>query len=297
MTTARPSPTESAALELLARLTPGPGPDESLAATRARYDADAGRVGGRPVRVRGVAEVSVAGVPCRRYEPLRRSRDMTVVYLHGGGWVLGSLATHDHLCRAFSSQVGVEVLSVGYRLAPEHPYPAALDDAEAVLGSVKGAVALAGDSSGANLAAGLAIRARDQGRQIVAQMLAYPPLDPMCSRAAFGLDRRWPPNRASMSRYWNDYLGDAFEGEVPPDAAPLLSDDLVGLAPALVLTAEWDPLKDDGADYSQRLAAAGVHVRHLQFPGMIHGFLRIPSSSGFRAGLDAINSFLDELGR
>lgn len=288
------------ALQLLAELTPGRAPGEPLETVRARYDADAARLaqlGDWPAPVGAVSDLSIRGVLCRRYEPLQRKQDLTLIFLHGGGWVIGSLVTHDHLCRSLAGHLGIELLSVGYRLAPENPYPAALKDAEAVLSAVSGGVVLGGDSSGANLAAGLAIRARDQGRPVAAQLLAYPPLDPTCSTVAFGLDPRWPPNRTTMRQYWDEYLANAGGEAVPPDAAPLFAKDLAGLAPALVLTAEWDPLKDDGARYAQRLVAADVHAAHMQLPGMIHGFLRVPSSRGFRLGLEAAGDFLEGLSR
>jgi acetyl esterase len=208
-----------------------------------------------------------------------------VVYLHGGGWVVGSLASHDALCRALCARSGAIVLSVDYRLAPEHPFPAGLDDCEAAarwafaqapaLGADARRVVLAGDSAGGNLAAALTLRLRDAGGpRPAAQVLLYPVTDHYSgahpSYAAFG--RGYGLERETMQWFWDHYLGESAAVPPPPEAAPLRATDLSGLPPALVLTAGHDVLRDEGDAYAQRLAQAGVPTEHACHASMHHGF-------------------------
>ena len=197
-----------------------------------------------------------------------------VVWLHGGGWAVGDLDTHDPVCRAVANRLGATVLAVDYRLAPEHPHPAPLDDAVAAVRWAahrwpSAPLVVAGDSAGAGLAAGVALRCRDEGGPVLAaQLLAYPGLDPAMGMPsvqenAAGLFLE----AADMRRFWDWYLPDGGDRYTAP-----LGTDLTGLPPAVVATAELDPLRDEGDTYAVELAAAGGHVVHLPGPGLVHGY-------------------------
>ncbi|GAA1886548.1 alpha/beta hydrolase [Actinomadura bangladeshensis] len=238
-----------------------------------------------------------APVPVRLYrpEPPGRGPLPAVVYLHGGGWVLGGVDNVDAACRDLAAATGCAVLNVGYRLAPEHPFPAAVDDAWAVLASavrepdrygiVPGAVAVAGDSAGGNLAAAVALLARDRGLPLAHQLLVYPVTDTAMDTPSwreygtgYGLDAR------SLARFMDLYRG----GADPADArlAPLRAPDLAGAAPATVITAECDILRDEAEAYAHRLAAAGVPVELRRFDGVVHSFFLLPEI--FDAGAEAM---------
>jgi len=205
-----------------------------------------------------------------------------VTYFHGGGWVLGGLDSHDRLCRELASQSGAVLVAVDYRLAPEHPFPAGLDDCLAAtrwvaahaadLGADGSRLAVAGDSSGASLAAGVAAAARDLGGPPLAlQALAYPALDPSMSTASYAQNADDPfLSRAEMESYWSLYLGGAAPG---PLAAPALATSLAGLPPAYLVLAGRDVLRDEGAAYAERLGEAGVPVQVRRREEMVHGFL------------------------
>lgn len=207
------------------------------------------------------------------------------LYFHGGGWVIGTLETHDTTCRALARASGNPVLSVAYRLAPEHRYPAAVEDCydalvwardnAAPLGIDPDKLAVAGDSAGGNLAAAVAIAARDRaGPGLRHQFLAYPvtardftlPSYQQNGSGEFFL------STASMEWFWNHYLGE-MSAEAAPLAAILDTPDLSGLPEATVITAEFDPLRDEGMLYAARLRDAGVEVDADVAPGMIHGFI------------------------
>jgi acetyl esterase len=215
---------------------------------------------------------SPGGVPVRIFIP-RQAAGGTLVYLHGGGWVVGDVETHDPLCRRVANATGARVVSVDYRLAPEHPFPAGLDDAQEVLEWVCAQdpdqpVGVAGDSAGASLAAGLAIRARDKQLPLAAQLLLYPATDPaMTSPSITENGEGYFLTRDDMAWFYQQYLpaGGATE-------ANLAHAEVAGVAPAIVATAEFDPLRDDGAAYAARLEAAGVPVEYMPGPGLIHGF-------------------------
>lgn len=204
------------------------------------------------------------------------------MFFHGGGWVLGGLDSHDTLCRELASQAGVVLVAVDYRLAPEHPYPAGLEDCMAAtrwvavhaagLGADGSRLAVVGDSSGASLAAGVALLARDAGDLAVAlQVLAYPALDPAMSTASYAANADDPfLSRSEMEFYWSAYLGGA---AADGTGAPGLARDLTRLPPAYVLVAGRDVLHDEGAGYAARLRASGVPVRLRSQAEMVHGFL------------------------
>lgn len=217
---------------------------------------------------------SVAGeVRIRRYSPMIPTREGVFVYLHGGGWVLGDLDTHDRFPRATAGRLGVEVVSVDYRLAPEHPYPAALQDCLAVVDHLaphSAWIGLCGDSAGANLAAAVAAR-RATTAPVDATVLIYPGLDvpaadPDPSLDGYGLDT------ADINYFWNAYRAD---NELTPDLAPLLAPEPLVAPPTLVSTAGFDPLRRDGATYVSRLAGADVAVTYLPLPHLVHGWLEL----------------------
>jgi acetyl esterase len=223
-------------------------------------------------------------LPARLYRPALEARPL-VVYLHGGMWLLGDLETHDRTCRQLAVAADAAVLAVDYRRAPEDPWPAAVEDAiRAVrwatgeahdLGGRAGGVAVAGDSAGAHLATLVCLRLREAGGPLTtAQALAYPNTDLTLSQPSiresgtgWGLDaddlawavEQWVPDEARR--------GD-------PNVSPLHAPDLSGLPPALIVTAEHDPLRDEGDAYAARLEAAGTPVRHGCEPGLVHGFLQ-----------------------
>jgi acetyl esterase len=225
---------------------------------------------------------SPQGVPVRIFEPCQ-PRGGTVVYLHGGGWVIGDVETHDPLCRRVANVTGARVVSVGYRLAPEHPFPAGLDDAEHVLRWVGEQhdgepVGVAGDSAGASLAAGLALRARDREIPLAAQLLFYPATDPsMASPSYIENGEGYFLTRDDMAWFYRQYLPD--QGEATETQAGLAYAEanlayanVNRAAAAVVATAEFDPLRDDGAAYADRLKNAGVRVEYVPGPGLIHGY-------------------------
>jgi acetyl esterase len=220
----------------------------------------------------------------RVYTPWGQGPFPLVVFFHGGGWVLGDLDTHDPFCRSLCAGAGCVVVSVGYRLAPEHRFPAAVDDALAAtrwvakhaaeIGGEPIRIALAGDSAGGNLAAATTLRIRDEGGPALrGQLLIYPalsyPSPPTPSyienAEGYGLTRE------SALWFWEQYLADKSQS-ANPHAAPLLAPDLSGLPPALVITAEYDVLRDEGERYVQRLRAAGVEARAARYDGVHHRF-------------------------
>ena len=269
------------------RTIPGPAGPIPVRVYRAGDSGPAGRDGGRPAGRDG-------GRPAGR-EPL-------VAFFHGGGWVFGNLDSHDSMCRSLARAADAIVVAVDYRLAPENPYPAGFEDCWAVaswlaasggeLGGDPSRVAVAGDSSGANLAAAVALRARDDGGPALrAQMLIYPGLDPRMSSPSFEEFADDPfLSRSEMEWYWPRYLGGSAD-EPEPYAAPAFATDLDGLAPALIVVAGRDPLRDEGLAYADRLRAAGVPVELASYDDMPHGFL-----SCTRA-LDTARLALEEAGR
>lgn len=207
-----------------------------------------------------------------------------ILYYHGGGWVIGSIETHDHLCRALARESGAAVLSLDYRLAPETPFPGPLDDCyEALcwveanaseLGIDARRLAVAGDSAGGNLATAVAIRARDEkGPTLRHQLLIYPVTDANFETTSYrenGGDGAFL-STAMMRWFWQHYIGNL--AEVSTLAAPLRHTNLSGLPPATILVAQYDPLHDEGLAYGEALRADGVSVESEDAAGMIHGFL------------------------
>ncbi|MFD0363350.1 alpha/beta hydrolase fold domain-containing protein [Nocardia sp. GCM10030253] len=206
-----------------------------------------------------------------------------VVFFHGGGFVICSLDSHDQLCRSMANGVGAIVVSVDYRQAPEHRFPAAAEDAYAALkwaaehaGSIGGdpaTVAVAGDSSGGNLAAAATLMARDRnGPTVVFQLLVYPMLDPARNTVSYRDNARgYFVTDDHLRWYWEQYLGSDGDAD-HPYAAPLRASDMSGLPPAHIVTAEFDPLRDEGEEYGVRLQESGVHAEVIRYDGQFHGF-------------------------
>ncbi len=226
-------------------------------------------------------------IPARRYVPkiLRQSNGLApcLIFFHGGGWVIGNLDSHDVVCRKLAEEGQLIVISVDYRLAPEHKFPAAVDDALAAtawiadhareLGIDAARLLVGGDSAGGNLAAVVAISSRDgKGPPISGQVLIYPATDFAMSHASHREPETSILLTHSVIRWFRDhYLNGAADGE-DWRASPARVKDLSGLPPAYVLTAGADPLRDEGEEYAQRLKEAGVAVTFRTFPGQFHGF-------------------------
>jgi acetyl esterase len=242
---------------------------------------------GAPEPVGSVDNLVIPGpaseIPIRVYTPEQSGPLPVLVYCHGGGWVVGDLESHDAVCRALANAAGCLVASVEYRLAPEHKFPAAAEDAYAATrwmaenaGQIAGdpqRIAVGGDSAGGNLAAAVALMARDRGGpQLTCQLLIYPLTESACETVSCQENGEGYFLTLEMLRwFWNHYLGSDADRR-NPYAAPLRARDLRGLPPALVLTAEFDPLRDEGEAYATRLRAAGVQVQCKRYDGMIHGF-------------------------
>jgi acetyl esterase len=241
-----------------------------------------------------VADVTAHGVPCRLYrsggawsggawsggDRSGAPGPAAIVYAHGGGWALGGLDTHDALCRELAVRSGLPVLAVDYRLAPEHPYPAAVEDVEAAAAWLRGPDAdeygvragrlvVAGDSAGGHLAAVVARRGRDNGAPYRGQVLVYPVIDP-AQRYEGGTE--YGLGAGDMRLFWDAYAPPGVDRR-DPDLDPLGAD-LAGLPPALVVTAEYDVLRDEGERYAAALAEAGVPAVGVRYVGMVHGFVR-----------------------
>lgn len=275
---------------LLAMMAQAPQPDfTTMTAAEVRAVSDTPMAFGPPPEVAGVRDLSLPldgrTLAARLYVPHDAGeRPPLVVFYHGGGWVIGTLDTHDATARALAIASGAAVLSVAYRLAPEHPYPLPIEDcfdalcwaAEngAALGVDAGRLAVAGDSAGGNLAAAVAILARDRGGPALRhQCLVYPVADrdfTLPSYVENGGGQAFL-STAMMAWFWDQYLGET-PLEQASLAALLRHPDLSALPPASIFTAEHDPLRDEGMAYGERLAQGGVAVEAHVAPGMIHGF-------------------------
>jgi acetyl esterase/lipase len=246
--------------------------------------------------------VAVSGgeITVRAYSPDGPGPHPALVYYHGGGWVIGDLYTHDGLCRSITNAARCAVLSVDYRLAPESKYPVAVEDSYAALlwivsnaerlGIDRRRMAVGGDSAGGNLATVMALMARDRtGPRLALQVLIYPVTDHDLDTRSYRENATgYILTREGMRWFWNHYLASEAQGR-EPYASPLRAASLAGLPPALVITAEYDPLCDEGEAYAARLRDAGVPVTLTRYPGMFHGFVRLTNV------LDKARTALDEI--
>jgi acetyl esterase len=239
----------------------GPGPEEvPVAQARAGHDAETEELAGFGPDVQ-TEDAELAGIPARVYTP--PDARGTVAYFHGGGWVVGSPRSTEAVCRALALASGATVANIDYRLAPEHPYPAAVEDARAATRALPADV-VAGDSAGGNLAAVVARHVRT----LALQLLIYPVTDAGLNTPSYReFSEGYGLTAAGMKRFWELYA--AADG-LDPDASPLRATDLAGVAPAYVITAEYDVLRDEGEAYARKLENATL----VRVPGTIHGFWR-----------------------
>jgi acetyl esterase len=274
----------------LALAAQGPAPEyrsQGPAVVRSNFNLLAAAVPKPDEPLAAVSNAEVApGRRIRIYRPQGSGPFPICLYFHGGGWVVGDLESHDHVCRSLARRAGAVVVNVDYRLAPETKFPGPLDDCAAALGwseaharDLEGdpqRISVAGDSAGAHLAAGLAIRMRDErGPRIALQLLVYPVTDNDFNTASYReFASGYGLTRNNMQWFWECYLRHAADGANPWNV-PLRAGDLRGLPPAFVLTAEYDVLRDEGEAYARRLQAAGVPVRCVRYNGMNHGFIRM----------------------
>jgi acetyl esterase len=261
---------------------------------RAGHEQETEQLAGPGEEVGEIKDVEASGpggpIPLRVYRPLG-PKGGAIAYFHGGGWVVGSINSFDTTCRALANAAGAVIASVGYRLAPEHPFPAALEDCVAATRGLAKKhegepIAVAGDSAGGNLAVAVARRLR---HQLSGMALIYPVTDAGLNTPSMrDFKERYGLTAAGLQRYWNLYL-DGADG-LQPDLSPLRADDLAGLPRTYVLTAEYDVLRDEGEAFVRRLQEAGVDVTHRRFDGTIHGFWR------WMAATPATREAIDEVG-
>lgn len=266
----------------------GPAVEQSLGERREAYHKLLATLPPGP-DVFSVSELFIEGpaspITIRIYRPAAPCG--VVVFFHGGGFVIGDLDTHDEPCREIVNQSGATVVSVDYRLAPEAPFPAAIDDSFAAiewvsanradLATFDAKIAVCGDSAGANIAAVMCLMARDvDDLDIAAQLLVYPGVDARMTEFD-SVDRNgkgYILTRETMEWFMGNYLSSDDDG-LDWRASPLLADDFSGLPPALVITAEFDPLHDEGLAYAEALRAAGNEVVHTNYDGMVHIFFQL----------------------
>jgi acetyl esterase len=243
----------------------------------------------RPVSIIAT-DFEVGEVPCRRYTPNQPKAKL--LYLHGGGYVLGGLESHDDICAELAEGAQVEVTAVQYRLAPEHPFPAAFDDCWAVLNSI-GPCIVGGDSAGGNLTAALCLKSRDvAGTEIVAQVLIYPGLDGDVTKGSYITQAHAPGLTTADTIYYRT----TYAGSPNKYAGALRETDFSNLPPAFIVAAGIDPLHDDATEYAVKLIAAGGKAELREEPLLIHAYLRArhmsqPAAASFQAIIAAIKGF------
>jgi acetyl esterase len=282
-------PLDPQARDLLDQLAAGgTAPLNALSVAEARAFMESMRaLHGPPTVVPVVRDLEITGgggpIPGRLYRPRQQGPLPLLVYFHGGGWVIGSLETHDDLCRDLARAADCAILSVDYRLAPEHRFPAAAEDCFSAttwaaanaerLGIDPARIGVGGDSAGGNLAAVVALMVRDRGGPVLRlQLLVYPVTCGRMDTPSYRDNAEgYLLTRDAMAWFWDHYVPHAADRE-QPYAAPLRAADLGGLPPALVLTAEYDPLRDEGETYAKRLGEAGVPTTLRRYDGQIHGF-------------------------
>jgi acetyl esterase len=271
---------------------------------RARYNAS--QLVGEPEPVAKIEDRHIPGpqgpLRIRIYTPQGVGPFPVLVYFHGGGWVLGNIEGSDVLCRALTNAANCIVVSVDYHLAPEYKFPVPAEDCYAATQWVASntaafngdetRIAVGGDSAGGNLAAAVSQMARDRGGpNLVYQVLIYPITDYMPDTPSYRENGEgYYLTRSEMAWFWNHYLGNEAEGK-NPYASPLQAKDLNGLPPAMVITTEYDPLRDEGEMYAARLKEAGIPTTLIRYPGQIHGFVRM------RSAIDQSKKALDDIAR
>jgi len=286
-------PLDPQARAVLDMINAAPAPDPAhLAPDEMRAVFAAMVMPAEPVEVAGAMDRTVPGpagdVPVRVYTPPGEGPFPALAYFHGGGFVIGGLDTHDRTCRELCLEAGCLVVSVDYRLAPEHPFPAAPEDCYAVtrwlaeqgasIGADPERLAVGGDSAGGNLATVVARMARDRGGPALRhQLLVYPVTDHAFDTDSYQENAEgYMLTRDMMRWFWGHYLADPSQGD-DPLASPLRAKDVAGLPAATVITAELDPLRDEGEAYAEKLIAAGVPTRLTRYSGVFHGFFAMSS--------------------
>ncbi|MAI35224.1 MAG: hypothetical protein CBE00_11980 [Planctomycetaceae bacterium TMED240] len=282
-------PLDEDSRHLLAILTPDDSPPMHEMDIHVLRDAMESRFPDREREpVSSVEDRAVVGphgdVPVRVYRPELKDTPPVLVYFHGGGWVLGSLETHDAICRALANAARCVVIAVDYRLAPEHPFPKGLQDCQAVVRWVREAseelavdgerVAVGGDSAGGNLAAAVANCNRDENaKPLCHQLLVYPVIDAERATGSYRENAEgYLLTALGMKMFWDLYLGDSAASKSAL-ASPARAADLTDLPPTTVITAQYDPLRDEGEIYAERLKAAGNQVALRRWDGVFHGFV------------------------
>jgi len=237
---------------------------------------------GEPVDVPRIEDLTIEGLPARLYSSSTDPSLPILVWYHGGGFTIGDLDTADRTCRKLAAGTGALVVSIDYRLSPEQPFPAAADDCMsalrwiasngASLGGDPSRIAVGGDSAGGNLSAVVAVQARDEGLSLRYQLLVYPVTDCTMSAASYEENGEgYLLTADTMDWFIGNYLGGGADPK-DPRVSPLFTENLEGVAPALVITAEFDPLRDEGEAYAERLRDAGVGVELQRFDGQVHSF-------------------------
>lgn len=292
-------------LQLLGRSGQAPIGKTSVAEARAGYDAFMLEMGGRPAPIGEIVDRTIEGpagrLRVRLYRPPSGVARLlpAILYFHGGGWVMGSPEGYDLVCRYVCARAGCVLVAVDYRLAPEHKFPAAIDDAVAAfrwlaadavgLGIDPARIVIAGDSTGGNIAAVAAQLLRHEARPPCLQWLIFPATDLGLDSASYkSCGEGFMMTRAAMEWFRGHYLNDRGEIE-DPRVSPLRAADLAGVAPALIFTNGIDPLRDEGHAYADRLAAAGVKTIHREFESLIHGFI------GLRGAIHAAARAMDDM--
>ena len=237
-------------------------------------------------------------IPVRVYQPAVETPAPVLVFYHGGGWVTGTLDSVGSICRRLAERIGCVIVSVDYRLAPEHPFPAAVKDAcdalewvvenAAMLGIDRSSIAVGGSSAGGNLAAVAAHRAHETETDLHHQLLLYPITDHAADTSPCEDHETGLLTRTDVEWFWNHYLPDPAAGE-HPTASPLRAEDFSNLPSTTVLTCGFDPLCAEGVAYAERLSKAGVAVEHAHYPDMAHGFLSMADE------IDAADRAMDDV--
>lgn len=253
-------------------------------------------------------EVPGAARPLRArlYRPHAEAPVATLLFVHGGGFVVGDIDAYDLQARTIAERAGVAVLSTDYRLAPEDPFPAAVEDVLSVarwtlanaesLGGDPARVAIGGDSAGGNLSAVTAQALRGEERSLAGQLLLYPVTDFEGHHASRDENANGPLLTTAMMEEFDAHYSSAAPDRADPRLSPLLAGDLSGLPPAIVATAGYDPLRDEGDAYAEALAAVGVPVKHVRYDALIHGFFGLgPLSAGCAEAIDEVCSAVGEL--